>query len=766
MKDKIKLMIHGDAVVPTGFSRVLHSIVENLPKEVYDISWLGINYYGDPHTFPYRIYPASTRGDIWGMNRIKEVLQREKPDILLILNDIWVIYKILEELKGFQGLPKIVTYFPVDGMDYTKEWFKEFGVVDKTVVYTQFAKNVVEACGARNINISIVPHGMSTDLFYPIRRPKQEIKALVYPNIDEFTDSFIILNANRNQPRKRIDIFLEAFKLFSENKPINIKAYCFTAETPVLTKSSIKDIKDISVGDKVLTHNRTWKSVTNLSKRFINEPIYKIEYIGGEPLQLTGEHPLLAIRTVKCSYCPNKNIICKSSCQQQYKRLKSGKITNNCSAKYYKNYIEEWIKAKELRVGDMLVMKSPTEHLEQYTDDDQQLARLCGWYVAEGSTNKSAVMFTTASDELPAQKEIEETMLSHFGISEKRYHEYKARGVLQQHFCNISARNWFNENCGKGAYNKRIPEFVLNGSKEVITEFLNTYYYGDGFFSKKEKYFSLCTVSRTLAYQIKLILLRLGIYGILRKNYSSGEFNTWTVEVWGRQALILAELFNFKPNKINVDCSQRTDVINGVVYIPITKIEKIDYSGEVFNLEIEDDNSYTVGDVIAHNCHMGLRDAGWDISDLAVRYGIDTRLIITNQSATLQTVSDEKLNVIYNATDAGVNCSIGEGWGLVSTEHMVTGAPQIVSDHSACHELFEDCGILVPAPIKLVDTGINITHYASRPEDLAIAMETLYTNKELFSELSKKGYDKFTDEKYSWKAITKIWDGIFQGVVS
>jgi hypothetical protein len=35
---KVKLGIWGDAVTPTGFARVLHSITRYLPKEDYDMT--------------------------------------------------------------------------------------------------------------------------------------------------------------------------------------------------------------------------------------------------------------------------------------------------------------------------------------------------------------------------------------------------------------------------------------------------------------------------------------------------------------------------------------------------------------------------------------------------------------------------------------------------------------------------------------------------------------------------------------------------------
>jgi glycosyltransferase involved in cell wall biosynthesis len=45
----------------------------------------------------------------------------------------------------------------------------------------------------------------------------------------EHCESFIVLNANRNMPRKRIDLTMEGFALFAKDKPANVKLYLHLA---------------------------------------------------------------------------------------------------------------------------------------------------------------------------------------------------------------------------------------------------------------------------------------------------------------------------------------------------------------------------------------------------------------------------------------------------------------------------------------------------------------------------------------------------------
>ncbi len=226
---KIKLMVIGDGVVPTGFSRVLHSIIQYFSEDEFDISWLAVNFHGDPHDYPYRIYPASTGGDLYGIKRLQNLLDIEGPDVVLILNDIWIIDNYLEVIKNIyknKSRPKVVLYFPVDAEDHDPSWYKNLDVVDKAFVYTEFGRQVAEkACP--NFKFEIIPHGVDDRTFFKIDGEIDTVRKTLFPDKHHIynKDTFIFFNGNRNQPRKKIDITLRAFKEFSVGKPENVYIY-------------------------------------------------------------------------------------------------------------------------------------------------------------------------------------------------------------------------------------------------------------------------------------------------------------------------------------------------------------------------------------------------------------------------------------------------------------------------------------------------------------------------------------------------------------
>ena len=92
----------------------------------------------------------------------------------------------------------------------------------------------------------------------------------------------------------------------------------------------------------------------------------------------------------------------------------------------------------------------------------------------------------------------------------------------------------------------------------------------------------------------------------------------------------------------------------------------------------------------------------------------------------------------------------------------MTGAPQIVPDHSACREIFSDCGVLVPVITNVTfDNSMTVGGLIS-PEGLAEAMNKLYSDKELYNRLAEATVKKFSTPMYDWKVISGQWSDLFK----
>lgn len=205
---KIKVLWIGDSpAVSTGFGRVSQGILEGLYQTgKYDISVLGINHpIGDPHRYEgmFRIYPAKAKGNVYGFNRIQEIIAKEKPDQIIINNDLWIVSEYVKEIPENN---RVIVYSPVDALPVQPEWIETLSRVNaKITTYTQFAKDGIQR--AKEVPIDVIGHAVDTNEFYPIEDARRFMA-----NMPQ--DAFIVQNVNRNQPRKRLDLYLKAMQVW------------------------------------------------------------------------------------------------------------------------------------------------------------------------------------------------------------------------------------------------------------------------------------------------------------------------------------------------------------------------------------------------------------------------------------------------------------------------------------------------------------------------------------------------------------------------
>jgi glycosyltransferase involved in cell wall biosynthesis len=239
---RVPLLVVGDAVAATGFARVLHSVLDRI-KHKYEIHHLGINFLGDPHETDWKVYVARIGGDVYGINRLQPLIEAIKPRLVFFINDVWILIRYMPILKKYRDTLRTVMYFPVDGEPLDPDIIKQLAGVDRLVAYNEFGRRVMqdavetirrEEPQFEAPSISVIPHGVDTKLFYPYPDGKSSValaarrrraRKELFPKRQDLWDSFIVLNANRNQPRKRIEITMQGFALFAVNKPDNVKLY-------------------------------------------------------------------------------------------------------------------------------------------------------------------------------------------------------------------------------------------------------------------------------------------------------------------------------------------------------------------------------------------------------------------------------------------------------------------------------------------------------------------------------------------------------------
>ena len=246
--DKPRILIIGDAVAPTGFARVIRSIFTPLHSD-YELHQLATRYDGSAHDYPWQLYRASAGSSVYGYDQIPSLADKIQPAIVFLLYDIPFQVPYMEVLRKSEHPARIVVYSPVEAGPIPPEMIERLRGVSRYVLYTEYGRReiakaleiVVKANPEfRFPELDVIPHGVDTDRFYPLSGdnddelapiPSRRLtarKAMGFHD-DEHLEAFIVLNANRNMPRKRIDITMQGFAQFARDKPRNVKLYLHMA---------------------------------------------------------------------------------------------------------------------------------------------------------------------------------------------------------------------------------------------------------------------------------------------------------------------------------------------------------------------------------------------------------------------------------------------------------------------------------------------------------------------------------------------------------
>ena len=220
---KIRVLAYCDApTCATGFATVSRNILLGLYMSGrYDIDILGINYWGDPHKFPFRIWPTgiNSERDPYGRKKSFAMLQQMEYDILFFLQDTFILdflpelhIQLREKGKDFRS----ICYYPVDGVP-KEAWLRNVDVCDQIVTYSQYGREQSMKVLPTIKRPLVIPHGSnSRDYFVSNEKDKAAFRAQFFGSQ---AGKFIFTNLNRNQQRKDIPRTIAAFAEFHKQVP-------------------------------------------------------------------------------------------------------------------------------------------------------------------------------------------------------------------------------------------------------------------------------------------------------------------------------------------------------------------------------------------------------------------------------------------------------------------------------------------------------------------------------------------------------------------
>jgi len=265
-----------------------------------------------------------------------------------------------------------------------------------------------------------------------------------------------------------------------------------------------------------------------------------------------------------------------------------------------------------LELGDEIKFK--TEKLPlipRHIPVDEKFAKLLGYYCAEGwvttlknRPNSSGLGFSFGKKEKKYINETRALIQEIFRIKPK---VIKRRTTVAVEVTKASIALLFKALAGSGASNKQVPELINLSSKATIQAFLEGYVNGDGWTNKNE--IVINTTSQKLA---------LGIYWLVLKRGFLPRFYAWhppkTKKIGERRVnqstLYYVKWKTAKPTTVREKAASKFFENDSYYFVPIFRIDSENYSGSVYNLEIEKTHSYLASFIAVGNCQ------NWQISQI------------------------------------------------------------------------------------------------------------------------------------------------------
>lgn len=359
---------------------------------------------------------------------------------------------------------------------------------------------------------------------------------------------------------------------------------CFTGDTLVLTNNGYTPIQDVRAGDTVLTHKNRWATVNEVMSRQTNE-IVTVYPSCSLPITTTLNHPFLIRRQYKERYRKYKDDIeteriyyyapewCEIGDVGQRDVIGYPVNTNTITPEPFKNLplgteAFWWLVGRYL--GDGWIGKG-IRHKDGYDHYDEYLTICCAHdEQMEITLMLDAVNFSYRIEKRPTADRI----------------YIKNRDMLEylRHF-------------GTKADGKFVPNFVVDMPKRLLQAFFDGYMSADGSYLAKDDSYSFRTVSKKLALGMIQVVAKL-YYRHCRVVVSAAKDEV----ICGRKVHSKEKYsVSFTKDKRKND---KSFYEAGYIWSRIKRLEYGMHPCTVYNLSVFDDNSYTVNNVVVHNCGL------------------------------------------------------------------------------------------------------------------------------------------------------------------
>lgn len=414
---------------------------------------------------------------------------------------------------------------------------------------------------------------------------------------------------------------------------------CFTPGCPIITGTGVKQIELIKPGELVLTHKGRWRPVKKVMMRQYFGDVVTIQAKGWESITATRNHPFY-VQEVQPTRTNSLEAVGDPIWRDAGELVPvPSKVNGNRPSGTYTNLcMPRVVASDDMRldlaslVGTGFVVDddyiTPAVHngtaIPRRPTLDYRLGWLVGLFVGDGSTNDHQILFYLGAHETETVQMLRRYVFDVFGV------ECSVNTTTQERVARVLASsrvlaNFF-AGFGRTAREKKLPVWCMDGPSDFRRGLLAGLVASDGGSYKNDTY--LRTSSRDLAWQVRLLLWSDGLNSGLETSPPS------TTIIEGR-TVNGGECYTVRWRK-NPGSRGSLGVSESHVYAPLNRCERCQYIGPVYNLEVEEDETYTTTGGVVHNCRWFrvspvkiqdlLRATFSNIEELAIWHVTDTLL--------------------------------------------------------------------------------------------------------------------------------------------
>lgn len=403
--------------------------------------------------------------------------------------------------------------------------------------------------------------------------------------------------------------FLEQVCAFAGEGSVEHDDYvdCVLGETGIYTGRGVIPIAQVIPGDMVLTHKGRWREVKHVGSRQSSH-YHRLKAKGLEEIGITGNHRVLAM-TIAASQRVGKEVrgvdwVRTDALRPRpiMKITKKDGRTVNCVRRVIHDGLVvpriagsvDWVDLSSyFLTGEMAIREksiTPLSGKRIPTDRFVKLDAEAGWcfglFAAEGCVSGHQIIWNCDAEAIARVAEWAQTRFGRVGsLSAKR----EVHGFSLGSAALIPLFKDF----GYMASGKVVPKWCLEAPIEFVRGFVDGYAHGDGH-RFRDRYITLTSVSESLLWGVRLMLARLGIVAWRAEGKAAGYRNVFGVDRLCQRSYTLTYTDNQK--------SWMGVVTDDYVGTHIELNERVDEVVTVYNLEVDEDESYlTVGGVV-HNC--------------------------------------------------------------------------------------------------------------------------------------------------------------------